>query len=206
MHTHQNLVVPVEQGCALSVLHAACLLPDPSSSPFYLSLCMGSREALCSSLCGFCHFFIIADCQNVVSSHTSLLPVSLWNFCWKMKAKPSFLDTKKAEGSFWHVRGLWRCRDHTEDEEKNIWVERSHLFPWLEHSLPSHGLWELYLLKEHISSCLPQPPVCHLTASVIHSSTISPSNTSPSSVDKNTQICVSYSGKSPLAARLSCPH
>lgn len=191
MHTHQNLVIPVEWGCALSLLHAACLLPDPSSIPFHLSLCMGSREALCSSVCGFCHFFIIAHCQNVVSPHTSLLPVSLWTLCWKTNAKTSFLATKKAEGSFWHVRGLWRHRDHTGEEEENIWVERSHLFLWLERSLPSHGLWEVYLLKEHLSSCLPKPPLCHLKASVIQSSTILPGNTSTSSVEKGGQICVS---------------
>lgn len=189
MHTHQNLLVPVEWGCARSVLHAACLLLDPSSIPFHLSLCMGSRKALCFSVCGFCHFFIIAHCQNVVSPHTSLLAVSLWNLCWKMKAKPSLLATKKAEGSFWHVHGLWRHRDHTGDEEENIWVERSHLFLWLEHSLPSCRLWEVYLLKEHLPSCLPKPALCHLNACVIQSCAIFPGNTSTSSVDKDTQIC-----------------
>lgn len=90
------------------------------------------------------------------------------------------------------------------DEEENIWVERSHLFLWLKHSLPSPGFWEVYLLKEHLSSCLSKPPLCHLNASVIQSSTILPGNTSTSSVDKDTQICVSYSCKSPLTARLSC--
>jgi len=103
------------------------------------------------------------------------------------------------------VRGLWRHRDHTGDEKEDIWVERSHLFLWLERSLPSQGLWELYSLREHLASCLPKPPLCRLNASVIQSSTTLPGNTASSSVDQDAQICASYSCKSPLTARLSCP-
>ena len=54
-------------------------------------------------------------------------------------------------------------------------------------------------------SCLPKLPLCHLNASVVQSSTILPGNTSTSSVDQDTQICVLYSCKSPLTATLSCP-
>lgn len=180
---------------------ACCLIRHPL--PFIYHCAWEARRLFAPLSVAPVIFFIMAHCQNVVSPHTSLLPVCLWNLCWKTKAKPSFLATKKPEGLFWHVRGPWRHRDHTGDEEENIWVERSHLFLWLDHSLPC-GLWELYLLKEHLSY-LPKPPLCHLNASVIQSSTILPGNTSTSSLGKDSKICVSYSCKSPLTARLSCP-
>lgn len=179
---------------------ACCLIRHPL--PFIYHCAWETRRLFAPLSVAPVIFFLTARCQNVVSPHTSLLTVYLWNLCWKMKAKPSFLATKKPEGSFWHVHGLWRQRDHTGDEEENIWVERSHLFLWLEQT--PCMLWELYLLKEHLSY-LPKLVLCHLNASVIQSSTILPGNTSTSSLDKDSQICVSYSCKSPLTARLSCP-
>lgn len=158
IHTLQYLVVPVEWGSALPVLHAACCCLICHPFPFIWDCAWEAGRLFAPLSVASVIFFIIAYCQNVVSPYTSLLPVSPWNLCWKMKANPSFLATEKAEGLFWHVHGPWRHRDHTGDEEVNIWAERSHLFLWLEYSLPSCGLWEVYLLKEHLSSCLSKPP------------------------------------------------
>lgn len=133
MHTLQYLEVPVEWGSVLSVLHAACCCLICHPFPFICDCAWeaGRLFALLSVASVFFVVVVIAYCQNVVSPNTSLLPVSLWNLCWKMKANASFLAPKKAEGLFWHVHSPWRHRDSIGDEEVNIWLERSHLFLWL---------------------------------------------------------------------------
>lgn len=72
---------------------SACslLLPDLSSIPFHLGLCMGSREALCSSVCDFCHFFyycILSKCCLSLHVPFACLPLE---FVLKDESKPIFL-------------------------------------------------------------------------------------------------------------------
>lgn len=129
LHTHQNLVVPVEQGYPLSVLHAACLLLDPSSIPFYLSLCMGSRETLCSSPLSVASvIFSLLHTVKMLSLLTPpfhLAPFGIRAGRWKQNHLSWPLKRQKVHSD---VRSLWRHRDHTGDGEENIWMERSHLF------------------------------------------------------------------------------
>lgn len=125
----QTLWSLVEWSHTLSVLHAALLLHNPSSIPFHPSLCMGSRETLCFSVWGFCHLFIIAYCQNVVSPLYHLpfacLPLE---FLLKDKSRTVFLSLfviGEARGFIWHVHGLWRHRDSSEEGE-SFWTEEGH--------------------------------------------------------------------------------
>lgn len=74
--------------CLFCMQPACCLILHPFSFIYHCAWEAG--RLICSSVCGFCHFFIIARCQNVASPHLLFAWLPL-EFMRKDESKTIFL-------------------------------------------------------------------------------------------------------------------